>query len=172
MLNFGKQDIATYRTNVIGGAEFNVSGETLHATAYYSKYAVFSIPLTINILSNALLNWKTEDDYSIEISVHQLPYSSKPVMDEADIDGGDIAWMFVNLFYPAVALFVVHPHREYIANVKQLQLMTGVSRITYWAVMFVFDLFIFFALITCITIGLIFMDSIVGLRLYEVKEIC
>lgn len=90
---------------------------------------------------------------------------------EDNIDVFATVILFVFFFFPAIALYVIHPLRESISNVKQLQRMTGISCFTYWGSMFAFDFIVFLTSIFSIVIGLICMDKAVDLKMYEEKEI-
>ncbi|XP_008203603.1 phospholipid-transporting ATPase ABCA1 isoform X2 [Nasonia vitripennis] len=173
LLEFGRTDEATYRNNLIAAVEFNsTDNKTLLANAFYSGYATFSIPISVNLLSNTLLKSHAGDEYSISLAGHQLPHSIRSTaIPEANIDAYATVLLFVFFFFPAVALFVIHPLRESLSNVKQLQRMTGVSCFTYWGTMFAFDFLVFLVTILCIVVGFICMDNAIGLRMYENTEI-
>ena len=172
MLELGRTDIATYRNHLIAAAEFNNTGNETAANAFFSGYAMFSIPISINLVSNALIKSLAGDDHSISISGHQLPHSlQSTLIPDENVDVYATVMLFVFFFFPAVALFVIHPLRESLSNVKQLQRMTGVSCFTYWGTMFVFDFMVFLVAIFLIVVGFILMDSAIDLRLYEETEI-
>ncbi|XP_058807246.1 phospholipid-transporting ATPase ABCA1-like isoform X2 [Phymastichus coffea] len=172
MLELGITDIATYRNHLIAAAEFNITGNDTIANAFYSGYATFSIPISINLMSNSILKTLAGEDHSISISGHQLPHSLHSSMNsDKNVDVYASVLLFVFFFFPAVALFVIHPLRESLSNVKQLQTMTGVSYFTYWGTMFLLDFLVFLIGICFIVIGFICMDCIIDLRLYENTEI-
>lgn len=173
MLDFGKRDLAAYRNHLIAAAEFNTTEDgTVLANAFYSSYCVFSIPITINLLSNALLKSALGEDHSISMSIHQLPHSiHSQTQEEDELDIAGTAMLFVFFLFPAIALFVIHPLREAQTNVKQLQMMTGVSCFTYWGTMFLFDFIVFLISMFFITVGFIFMDKSIELKMYEQEEI-
>ncbi|XP_014205590.1 ATP-binding cassette sub-family A member 1-like [Copidosoma floridanum] len=173
MLDLGRRDIATYRNHLIAAAEFNSTGnDTSAANAFYSGYAMFSIPISINLLSNALIKSLAGDEHSISISGQQLPNSlQSTLIPDDNVDVYATVLLFVFFFFPAIALFVIHPLREALTNIKQLQRMTGVSCFTYWGTMFIFDLAVFLIVIFFIVIGFICMDKVIDLRLYELTEI-
>lgn len=176
MLDLGRKDIAMYRNHLIAAAEFNntsINDTTIIANAFYSGYATFGIPISINLLSNALIKDLIGDEYSISISGQQLPNSLQNPSNSSDeeIEVYASVMLFVFFFFPAVALFVVHPLREALTNVKHLQRMTGVSCFTYWGTMFLFDMVVFLFAIFCIIIGFICMDRALDLRFYESTEI-
>ncbi|XP_014231053.1 ATP-binding cassette sub-family A member 3-like isoform X1 [Trichogramma pretiosum] len=172
MLDLGSRDMATYRNHLISAAEFNVTENVTQANIFFSDYAMFSIPLSVNLVSNVLLKALTDDEHSISLSVHRLPHSLQATLPSEDnVDVYGTALLFVFFLFPAIALFVIHPLRETLSNVKQLQRMTGVSCFSYWGTMFAFDMAVFLVTIACIVIGFICMDSAIDLRLYEATEI-
>lgn len=170
MLELGHNDIATYRSDLIAAAEFNETGNDTLGNAFYSDHAVFSIPISINLLSNAIIKSVAGDDHSISISSHQLPHSLQSTLIPDENVYGTVL-LFVFFFFPAIALFIIHPLRESISNVKQLQRMAGVSCFTYWGTIFIFDFLVFLVVIAFTIIGFICMDSAIDLRLYEETEI-
>lgn len=172
MLELGRTDIATYRNHLIAAAEFNQTGNDTIANAFYSGYATFSMPISINLMSNSILKTLAGDDHSISISGHQLPHSlHSTLIPDENVDVYATVLLFVFFFFPAVALFVVHPLREALSNIKQLQTMTGISCFTYWGTMFLFDFLVFLIGICFIVFGFICMDVVIDLRLYENTEI-
>lgn len=155
-------------------AEFNsTKNSTILANGLYSGIALHSVPLTMNLLSNALIKAFAGDQHSILISRQQLPntiMSSRLQAPEAESLSRVL--IFCAFFFPTVALFVVHPLQETITKVKQLQRMTGVTSLSYWGTMFTFDLVLYTICILLITLAFYIMDIILGLRLYYTTEIC
>ncbi|KAJ8686324.1 hypothetical protein QAD02_022118 [Eretmocerus hayati] len=173
ILSLGKKDVARYRNHLIAGAEFNNSADgnnIVKANAYYSSYATFGIPISINLLSNALIKSVVGDEYSISIYGQQLPHTLQSTPED-NTDVFATALLFIFFLFPTVALFVIHPLRESVSNMKHLQRMTGVSCFTYWGTMFVFDLFVLLILVFSIVIGFICMDRAIDLRMYRETEI-
>jgi ATP-binding cassette subfamily A (ABC1) protein 3 len=170
MLELGRQDIALYSSNLIAAVEMNTTANGTLANAFYSNNAMFSIPISINLLSNAIIKTLTGDDHSISIFSHQLPNTLQSNFIPDETVYGTVL-LFVFFFFPAVALFIIHPLRESITNVKQLQRMAGVSCFTYWGTMFIFDFLVFLVVIAFVIGGFLCMDSAIDLRMYEETEI-
>lgn len=174
LLNFSMADIAKYRNNLIVSAEFNATeNSTILANGFYSGIALHSVPLTMNLLSNTFIKKFASDQHSILISRQQLPntlMSSK--LEAPEAESLSRVLIFCSFFFPTVALFVVHPLQETITKVKQLQRMTGVTSLSYWGTMFVFDLLLYTVCILLITLAFYIMDIILDLRLYYRIEIC
>lgn len=174
LLTFSMADIAEYRNNLIVSAEFNATeNSTILANGFYSGIALHSVPLTVNLLSNTFIKTFASDQHSILISRQQLPntlVSSK--LEAPEAESLSRVLIFCSFFFPTVALFVVHPLQETITKVKQLQRMTGVTSLSYWGTMFVFDLLLYTVCIMLITLAFYIMDIILDLRLYYRTEIC
>jgi len=166
------KNIAEYRNYFIAAAKFETNESTLSVNGLYSGIAIHSVPLTINLLSNALIKTFVGEQYSILISRQQLPnvlMSSK--MESPELESLSRVLIFTAFFFPTVALFVVHPLQETVTKVKQLQRMTGVTAISYWCTMFIFDFLIFTVSALLITLAFFIMDVILDIRLYYTIEI-
>lgn len=174
LLNFSLRDIAEYRNNFVVSAEFNATeNSTISANGFYSGTALHGVPLTMNLLSNTLIKAFAGDQYSIEISRQQLPnilMSSRLEAPEAESISRVI--IFCAFFFSTVALFVLHPLQETATKVKQLQRMTGVTSLSYWGTMFIFDFLVYTICVLMITLAFYIMDIILDLRLYYKTEIC
>lgn len=172
ILDLGQTNYARYQNDLIAAAEFVTVQNVPLGTAFFSSHATFSIPISLNLLTNAILKNATSDEYSISVSAQQLPRSlQSTVIPELNVDVYSTVLLFVFFLFPAIALFVIHPLRESLSNVKQLQRMAGVSCFTYWGTMFIVDFLVFLIAICFIVIGFICMDILIDLRLYENTEI-
>ncbi|XP_076238688.1 ATP-binding cassette sub-family A member 17 isoform X2 [Calliopsis andreniformis] len=172
LLDSSIQDIAEYRSSYIASAELNISNGILYANGFYSGIAIHSIPLTMNLLSNALIKSVAGDAYSIHISSQQLPNSlSSTVLAMPEMESLTKVLMFCCFFFPTIALFVIHPFQETETKMKQLQRMTGVTSISYWSTMFTFDFIVLTISVTIIILGFYIMDVILDIRLYYRIEI-
>lgn len=150
--------------------EFN----SANVTAFYSENLGYSVPLTINLLTNAILKNITSDDYSIDLSIQNMGVETDDVFYPRymqELEPINLA-ILVLAFIPAVALFILHPLRESVTRIKHLQQITGASYLTYWGTMFLFDLVVFYLLIALIMTSLVAIDSVFDLRMYYGKEIC
>lgn len=173
LLDRAVQNIAEYRNNYIVSAEFNISDGILYANGFYSGIAIHSVPLTINLLSNALIKSIAGDEYSIHVSSQKLPNAlSATILYMPEYESLTRVLIFCCFFFPTIALFVVHPFQETETKMKQLQRMTGVTSFSYWFTMFTFDLLVLTGIIVVIVLGFYAMDMILDIRLYYVIEIC
>lgn len=172
LLDHAVQDIAKYRNNYIISAEFNVSDDdaAILANGFYSGIAVHSVPLTVNLLSNALIKRFSGDEYSIRVSSQQLPNPLSATILMPEAESLSRVLVFCSFFFPTVALFVIHPFQEMETKIKQLQRMTGVTSFSYWGTMFSFDFIILTMSIVIIMLGFYIMDIILDIRLYYRTE--
>ncbi|KAL0101171.1 hypothetical protein PUN28_018788 [Cardiocondyla obscurior] len=169
---FSKENIAEYRNNFIVSAEFNNITNTTWGNGLYSNLAVHSVPLTVNLLSNAFIKALTGKNYSIDLSRQQLPSTlSSSEIELPEAEALSRVLVFCSFFFPTMAFFVVHPLQETKTKIKQLQRMTGVTSLTYWSTMFAFDFLIYTMSVLLIMIALYIMDIILGIRLYYGTEI-
>ncbi|XP_076395704.1 phospholipid-transporting ATPase ABCA3 isoform X2 [Megachile rotundata] len=171
LLDHAIQDIAKYRNNYIVSAEFNTSDGAVYVNGFYSGLAIHSIPLTVNLISNALIKQIAGEEYSIHISSQQLPNSLSATMLVPSAEALPRVLVFCSFFFPTVALFLIHPFQEMETKIKQLQRMTGVSSFSYWGTMFTFDFIVLTACVLIIILGLYIMDVILDIRLYYSTEI-
>ncbi|XP_076762980.1 ATP-binding cassette sub-family A member 17 [Xylocopa sonorina] len=176
LLDHAVQDIAEYRNNYIVSAEFNISNGILYANGFYSKIAMHSVPLTMNLVSNTLIKSMAGTEYSIHVSSQKLPDSlSTSALYEMStrIEAESLmrVLVFCCFFFPTVALFLAHPFQEMETKMKQLQRMTGVTSCAYWLTMFTFDFLIFAVSTVIIVLGFYFLDIILDIRLYYSTEI-
>ncbi|EZA61865.1 hypothetical protein DMN91_006090 [Ooceraea biroi] len=172
LLNVSMRNIADYRNYYVAAAEFKNNETTLSANGFYSGIAIHSVPLTTNLLSNALIKTFAGEKHSILVSRQQLPntlMSSKIEMPE--MESLSRVLIFCSFFFPTVALFVIHPLQETATRVKQLQRMSGVTAVSYWGTMFIFDFLVYTVSVLLITLALYIMDVILDIRLYYRVEI-
>lgn len=172
LLNVSMKNIAEYRNNLIVSAEFNATeNDTILANGFYSGIAIHSVPLTVNLLSNAFIKTFAGDQHSIHVSRQQLPNTLASTVVLPEAESLSRAMIFCSFFFPTVALFVVHPLQETMTKVKQLQRMTSVTSVLYWGTMFIFDLLILTICVLLITLAYYIMDIILDIRLYYKVEI-
>ncbi|XP_032690164.1 phospholipid-transporting ATPase ABCA1-like isoform X2 [Odontomachus brunneus] len=172
LLNFSLNNIAQYRNNFIVSAEFNTNGDDMLVNGFYSGTAFHSVPLTVNLLSNSLLKTFVGDKHSIHVSREQLPNILTSINTEMPEAKSFLhTLIFCAFFFFTVALFVEQPLQEKSTKVKQLQRMTGVTSVSYWGTMFIFDFLILTVCVLLITLTFYIMDVILDIRLYYRIEI-
>lgn len=169
LINYAKKDFPVYENKLIAAAEVNssfIAGYSV--SALYSNKAVFSLPISVNLLMNTLIKSVLGEEYSISIS-SQMMHSkfNKSYSDNTTINAITTAIIFCFLFFPTVALFALHPLRETSTYFKHLQRMTGVTFISYWGTMLFFDMGVMLLLVALIIGGFVSMDEILGFRIYD-----
>jgi len=166
------ENIAEYRNNFIVSAEFNATENEILVNGFYSGLAIHSVPLTVNLLSNTFIKTFAGDQHSILISRQALPNTlASTRIQMPGAESLTRVLLFCSFFFPTVALFVLHPLQETMTKVKQLQRMTGVTSVSYWATMFAVDYLIYTTSVLLITLGFYIMDVILDIRLYHTVEI-
>lgn len=163
-----KDNLVVYDYRMIAAAELNES----YINAFYSETAIYSLPISINLLYNALIKHLLSPDYSISLSSQDLPHELPSNLQIGRKFGSELALLFALDMIAMLALFVIQPSRELITNFKQLQKMTGLSGITYWATMFLSDLMEYGIIVLLLIASLVCMDWILGNRVFGPTEIC
>uniref|UniRef100_A0ABD2X139 ABC transporter domain-containing protein n=1 Tax=Trichogramma kaykai TaxID=54128 RepID=A0ABD2X139_9HYME len=132
----------------------------------------FSLPISINLVSNAILKGLINDSYSIKIAGQQLStYDDFVYTDSTEQNALTVAIMFSFLSFSALTLFVLHPSREQALGLKHMQRMTGVSGFAYWFTIFIFDLFVFMLVVIVLLGSLLILDYTLNFDLYHLSEV-
>lgn len=172
LLNVSVDNIAKYRNHFIVSADFNSTNNDIIANGFYSGIALHSVPLTVNLLSNSLIKTFAGDKYSIHVSRQQLPNTLATTrLEMPEAESISRTSLFCTFFFITVAFFVSHSWEETSTKVKQLQRMTGVTSVSYWGTMFIFDFLIYTVAVLLIVLAFYLMDIILDIRLYHRIEI-
>jgi len=146
LMEQGVKDVGRYKTKVIVAADFNTTGKTATATALYNAIAFHSSPISVNLVSNALLRANANtSDHSITTTNYPLDITNfvGACSQLNDVSLWMSAFMWLILVPMGVKSFLLSfadfPHVERTSNAKQLQLMTGVLPATYWSAIFLWD---------------------------------
>lgn len=108
-------------------------------------------PLTLNLVSNAMLRYLAggETKRSIEVTNHPLSSGTYEIFDAASPDPffSDVAPFVVGVLVSIglallAASYIVMPIEERKCKCKQLQLMTGVNPFVFWGSAFTWDYFL------------------------------
>lgn len=143
---------------------------------YNPERARFALPISINLVSNAVLKTVFGGDHGIDLS-----YGELSLFKDNSTFGNAINWMHIGyivavilafFIFPAVSLFVVHPLRERLSNVKHLQRIAGVSATAYWGIIFAFDFVIFLVISVLFVAKFVLTDFLFNLHLFEWQETC
>ncbi|XP_054277535.1 retinal-specific phospholipid-transporting ATPase ABCA4-like isoform X1 [Macrosteles quadrilineatus] len=164
LLQQGEKNVARYKTKVIVAADFNTSANT--ATALYNGIAFHSSPIAVNLISNTLLR-ASSNTANNTITTTNHPLDIKNFVGACSQLNDISLWMSAFMWLILVPMgikgfvmdFIHFPHFERVNNAKQLQLMTGVMPVTYWAACFSWD-YIIYCLSGCTMFFIIWaMDS-------------
>ncbi|XP_014230700.1 ATP-binding cassette sub-family A member 1-like [Trichogramma pretiosum] len=172
LLSIGSNDAEHYAYNYIAGATFNRTNNNIVTAAFYNPTrAAYSLPISVNLLTNTILKTLVGNEYNIRFAVQEFPRArdESMIILEANmgvVEAYVIALLLVFFLFPLTALFVVHPLRENINNIKQLQRMAGASCLKYWGTMFAFDYVVFIMLSVLLVVGFIIVDCSLGLRIF------
>lgn len=175
IVNFGRNDYADYRNNLIGGAEFKIQPFEFEkeVNVLYSKYMDNSVQIMINLVSNTILQKLVGDDHQIYASREQLPNENSFTFHyHNDAYNSVRALLMLLCLSPTFALYVIQPLKESITGLKKLQKMTGVTGFLYWGSFYIFDLVLFLLTIIIVyIIGFCIMDLNGNLQLFHSTEI-
>ncbi|XP_063977334.1 uncharacterized protein LOC135162614 [Diachasmimorpha longicaudata] len=171
LLQASFRDIGIYRNRYITSTEFNRTGDIMKANGFYSGTAYLGIPIALNAISNAIVKAMTDDEsYRIQVSAQQLP-SSWAIAKTDGVDGPMITLAIIVFLAPAIGLYVTQPLLEARSGVKQLQNMTGASKIAYWGSMFLFDMSQYIISSLLLLATFILVDISLGTHFYRGTEI-
>ncbi|KAK7864713.1 hypothetical protein R5R35_010965 [Gryllus longicercus] len=158
LLKRGYQDKETYIFKYIVAGQLSRTDREL--VALYSEMALHSLPISVNLLANALVKYETNDsDYSISVANH--PFQK----EEAQyIDGELVSLLWMSLV-PLVltfwiGLFVIVPMEERVSSSRQLQYMAGVNVPTYWLTLYTSDLLLHLGLSSVLIIAIGCIDHL------------
>ncbi|XP_033219403.1 phospholipid-transporting ATPase ABCA1-like isoform X2 [Belonocnema kinseyi] len=172
ILDFGRKDLTAYRNNLLAAASFEVGKlQEIKANAFYSQTLFYSIPISLNLVSNTIIKALVGKDYQIYLSSQMLPpiYQFFQFSTTEALNYFRVILLIVFIF-PTFALYVIQPIREASYGIKQLQRMTGVSSFLYWGTFFLFDFLIFIVSMILMLIGFYCMDIALDLRLFYGTE--
>ncbi|KAF7992262.1 hypothetical protein HCN44_001587 [Aphidius gifuensis] len=169
LLNFAKENKVVYRNKMIVSAEFNRTANNLLANGFYSGTAIRGIPITINCISNTLVKHLTDNEaIQIHISSQQLPKNDNK--EAQSTDASTVTLSMIIFLAPAIAFYVTHPLSEATSGIKQLQDMTGASKISYWGSMFIFDYCQYVISVLLLLASFLSIDIFLGTQFYYGKE--
>jgi ATP-binding cassette subfamily A (ABC1) protein 3 len=137
------EDIPRYLKTYLMGAEISGEKKKLQLTPWYNKEGVHSLPQSLNLLYESLLQYLLPNEkHTIEI--HNHPVASDHTMTAIKMVRITLivsCLLLVPLTVPLIgASYVLFPIHERVSNSKLLQLMTGISSTTFWAASYLFDL--------------------------------
>lgn len=156
----GTEDINIYKTFMVAGAYFETAEidlynghakrEIITLNSIYNTHPLHTMPVSINMMSNALLKYFGISDKSIKVTNHPFPreaaYTFEDVANENAYNPEAFfdSLSFVLGLSSLCSAFLLFPLIERITNAKQVQLMTGVNPVIFWLSNLVWDFGIYF----------------------------
>lgn len=158
LMQKGMKDKETYTFKYIVAAE--LGNPSLQQMVLYSDFAIHSLPISVNLMADALIKYETQDnEYGFSVSNHPFPKY------EPEFLGGELVTLSWMALVPLMltfwmAQFIVLPMQERVSASRQLQRMAGVSVPTYWITLFVWDLMMHMILSSVLIIAIVFVDRV------------
>ncbi len=130
---------------LIGAVINRTEDDKLDIAFWYNNEALHSLPISINLIYEALLKYfipEKADKISITVNNNPLAMYENGISFGAVIFGWAVSCLLLNpITIPFLgASYVLFPINERISKAKLLQLMTGLSSMTFWICNFLFDL--------------------------------
>ncbi|XP_074030310.1 phospholipid-transporting ATPase ABCA3 [Leptinotarsa decemlineata] len=151
----GEDNIAYYKEHMIAAANFFVTNGSIRAVAMYNAVALHSLPISLNLITNAIVKTLLGSEYSISTSywpLESIDTSASPVEYSETMFA--VLWL---IMIPIGCLFIlgsfiIFPHTEISTRFIQLQYMCGVKPVVYWITNFLSDLVVYFIMIFPLTL--------------------
>ena len=138
----GGDNLKSFIRTYLVGAQIESNSSGLQLMPWYNREASHSTPASINILYQSVIK-SLFPDASISVGNHPVPGSegSSATWIMAEIGLIVTTFIMVPLTVPFLgASYVLFPVHERVSNSKLLQLMNGISTVTFWTASFIFDL--------------------------------
>lgn len=135
---------------ILAELAFTNTEELLHINITKQRRKTLALPLAVNIIGNFLMKRaQINESYSIDTYVSHLPEKEGIKVQSLMTSLVNVDTIYAMIIVHICFFFLIPVLKEAISGVKHLQLMTGVSPITYWISTFFFD-FAFFTLLSII----------------------
>lgn len=139
-----------YRHHMVAAAQFLVRAneKIIDVTVMYNNWAIHSLPISLNLITNSLAKMTLGSNYSISTTNKPLPSINSQVTEEelSELQIG-LLWLIVMplgfLFF--LGSFIFFPFMEMSTNFTQIQFMCGVPQTVYWFITFLCDFAVYFA---------------------------
>ncbi|XP_037903715.1 ATP-binding cassette sub-family A member 3-like isoform X5 [Hermetia illucens] len=137
-------------------------------TAWFNHEAMHTIPLSLNLIQNAVARKILGDTTDIQVSVHPLPYvlGQKPDEELGFFKGFQFASSFAFTIPIVSALFVMFVVKERVSKCKHLQSLGGVKPLSYWLSHLTLDM----SLYLLIAIGVVVVCAIFQVENFSSSE--
>ncbi|KAL7302902.1 hypothetical protein TKK_0004131 [Trichogramma kaykai] len=181
----------TYLTRVVAAAEFNATATTApaannngtNATTYapsflanalYSRDQLYSVPISLNLIGNALAKALVGSEASISASVQSYPRVARSYYWFRDgyLYGMSCSVAVALLFLLVSACyFLRQPADERRRGLWHLQRMANVSSWAYWRSVFVYDLATWMSFVLFFLVSLVTVDKFIGAGIFKSVDI-
>ncbi|BAO49385.1 putative ATP-binding cassette transporter [Alphaentomopoxvirus acuprea] len=171
IIDVGINNIVHYIYKLIIAFEFNFTNNSINIM--YSNKAYHSMPIAINVFSNTLLNYYTNDNYSIYLT-HTPLHSNNKQIEKIQI--GEYSNLFIwSILLPIGPLILIStslllPAIDYVKNIKTLERLCNIKAYQYWLFNYVFDITCYIASISIILI-IIYIMPIHYLDVYTIIQL-
>ncbi|CAB0037237.1 unnamed protein product, partial [Trichogramma brassicae] len=192
LANEARANKTTYLTRVVAAAEFNATTGTAptannsngtNATTYapsflanalYSRDQLYSLPISLNLIGNALAKALVGREASISASVQSYPRLSRSYywFRDGNIYGMSCSMAIALLFLLVSACyFLRQPADERRRGLWHLQRMANVSSWAYWRSVFVYDLATWMSFAVFLLVSLVTVDKFIGAGIFKSVDI-
>lgn len=138
-----------YKKHIIVAVEFNYdyTNNITSITALYSRNAIHSLPISVNLAFNCFIKSVLDKNFSITVSNNPLQIRNKNYLSELSSFDIQILWL---ILVPIAAFFLMSAHLifpifEIYSKFITIQLNAGVKIWQYWLTNIIFDY-----ILTCI----------------------
>ncbi|CAB3382094.1 Hypothetical predicted protein [Cloeon dipterum] len=135
LIDIGSKSLQDYLLNYIIAANITTENETLHVNGFFSFSSPHSAPISLNSISNALLNYYLSPEY--QISTENQPITYKEESEELTVINPNIVvvtWLGIAhvgwIFTTSINLIL--PLQERVLDSRHLQIMTGCPAYLIW----------------------------------------
>lgn len=117
-IEIGKQNMDDYDHSLVAAAELKKSSNIYHLNAMYGSFALNGLPISLNLLSNALLKLVTRNStasYGISTTTHPMPDADDVTASNMFISlERAINWMFIIPLAMTIliAIAIIFPQQE------------------------------------------------------------
>ncbi len=143
----GATNMRAYQTQYQIATEFNElpvsSNKSAAIIGFFNNQAYHTVAITLDAISNSLLNYFTDGRHTIETTNHPIPKSSNTELEEDLQKSAGLSFIVSNnvLFGQSflTATFVVFIIKERTSKAKHIQFVSGVHVGTYWMSTYLWD---------------------------------
>ncbi|XP_078687656.1 phospholipid-transporting ATPase ABCA3-like isoform X4 [Branchiostoma floridae x Branchiostoma belcheri] len=138
-------DSASYFRSTLAGFTLSSNPENESQTlarAWYSDQGYHFSAVSLNALSNILLQFYTSTDHSIKATNYPLPNSAENLAENASRSGAGVSLAILVVYGMAflAASFVPFVVNERQCKAKHIQFVSGLDPVTYWVATYVWDM--------------------------------